>query len=82
MASSPQVDPVKQEKKIITSEAYLQTLQSQGHLCEISEMMDDFSEQIGVEQLHNVLEELKLIPNMTLTLHQKISKLCDNYTKE
>ena len=82
MASSPQVDSVKQQKKIITFESYLQTLQSQGHLCGISEMMDDFSEQIGVEQLHNVLEELKVITNMTLTLHQKLSELCYNYTKE
>ena len=72
MASSPQVNPVKKEKKIITSEASIQTLQSQGHLCEISEMLDDLSEHIGVQQLCNALEELKLITNMTGTLHQKL----------
>ena len=81
MASSPHVDLVKEQKKIIISEVYLQTLQNQGHLCEISEMMDDISEQIGVEQLHNVLEELKCISDMTLTLHKKLSELCDNYAK-
>ena len=65
MASFPQVDPVKQQKKIITSEAYLQTLQSQGHLCEISKMMDDFSEQIGVEQLCHVMLETSIYLNLT-----------------
>ena len=82
MTSSPQVNPVKKEKKIIMSEAYIQTLQSQVHLCEISEMMDDFSEHIGVQQLCNVLEELKLITDMTGTLHQKLSEFCENYAKE
>ena len=61
MASSPPVNPVKKEKKIITSEAYIQTLQSQGHLCEISKMLDDFSEHIRVQQLQKVLEELTLL---------------------
>ena len=82
MASSPQVNPVKKEKRIIAAETYLQTLQSQGHLCEITKMMDDFSDQIGVEQLCNVLEELKLITNMTSTLHQQLSDLCENISKD
>ena len=68
------------EKKIITGEAYIQTLKSQVHLCEISEMLDDFSEHIGVQQLQNVLEELKLITNMSGTLHQKLSELCEQYS--
>ena len=82
MASTPPVNPLKKEKKIITGEAYIQTLQSQGHLCEISKMLDDFSKHIGVQQLQNVLEELKLIMNMSGTLHQKLSELCEQYSKE
>ena len=82
MASSPQVNPVKKEMKIITSETYIQTLQSQGHLCEISKRLNDLSEHIGVQKLHNALEELKLITNMTGTLHQKLYELCENYSKE
>ena len=82
MASSPQVNPVKKEKKIITSEAYIQSLQGQGHLCDISKMLDDLLEHIGVQQLCNALEELKLITNMTGTLHQKLYELHENYSKE
>lgn len=77
MASTPPVNPLKKEKKIITSEAYIQTLQSQGHLCEISKILDDFSKDIGVQQLQNILEELKLITEMSGTLHQK---LCEPFS--
>ena len=82
MALSPQVNPVRKEKRIIAAKTYLQTLQSQGHLCEITEMMDDFSDQTGVKQLCNVLEELKLISNMISTLHQQLSDLCENISKD
>ena len=80
MASTPPVNPLKKEKKIITSEAYIQTLQSQGHLCEISKILDDFSKDIGVQQLQNILEELKLITEMSGTLHQKLSELCEPFS--
>ena len=65
MASSPDVNPTSAVKKKLSSELYLKTLLIETGMCETSKFIETYSADLPLAQKQNVLEEIKLVCEMT-----------------